>query len=54
VSRATKWDMRAGDLVARFLNEIRFRLGLRSGKHRSLGLSTYQWVRVAQTDRTAR
>jgi len=54
VSKATKWDMKAGDLIARALNEVRYRLGLKAGKHRSLGFSTYQWVRVAQADRAAR
>ena len=53
MSRVTWADLRVGDLVARLVNEFRFFLGL-SGRHRSLGLSTFEWVRVAQVSRGGR
>jgi len=53
VSRVTRVDLWVGNLLARKFNEVKFRLG-GTGRHRSLGLSTSQWVREAQVSRGGR
>jgi hypothetical protein len=53
VSRVTRVDLWVGNLLARAVNEIRFRSGA-TGRHRSLGLSTSQWVRESQASRGGR
>ena len=53
MSKATRVDLWVGNLLARVFNEVKFRLG-KTGRHRSLGLSTLQWVRMAQATRGGR
>lgn len=51
MSRLTSTDFAVANWLARALNEVRYLLGFKTGKHRSIGFSTYEWVRVAQVSR---
>lgn len=51
MSSLTKTDFAVANWWARVVNEVRYRLGFKSGKHRSLGLSTYEWVRMSRVAR---
>lgn len=51
MGRLTSTDFAVANWLARVVNEARYLLGFRRGKHRSIGFSTYEWVRVAQVSR---
>lgn len=38
-------------MLARMINEIRFFFGAKRGKHRSLGMSTSDWVEMVRVSR---
>lgn len=51
MSRLTRADFAVVNWLARAVNEVKFLLGFRSGKHRSIGFSTFEWVRMEQAAR---
>ena len=51
MSRMTRTDFAVANWLARLVNEARFLLGFKTGKHRSIGFSTFEWVRMAQVAR---
>lgn len=51
MSILTRADFAVADWWARTVNEVRYRLGFKSGKHRSLGFSTFERVRMEQVVR---
>lgn len=50
MSKATEMDLGALMRLTLWWNEHRRQRG-KSGRHRSLGLSTYEWVAIAQVGR---
>lgn len=51
MSRLTFTDFAVADWLSRVLNRARRRLGFKAGKHRSVGISTFEWVRMMQVSR---
>lgn len=47
----TRTDFAVANWLARLVNEARFLLGFKTGKHRSIGFSTFEWVRMEQVAR---
>lgn len=51
MSRLTSTDFAVANWLARTINEVKYLLGFKSGKHRSFGFSTFEWVRMEQVAR---
>lgn len=52
VRRLTWTDFAVANWATRVLNELRFLVGAKTGKHRSrMGVSTMEWVRMVRVAR---
>jgi hypothetical protein len=51
MSTLTRTDFAVANWFTRLVNEVRFMLGAKTGKHRSRGISTFEWVRMKQVAR---